>query len=591
MLLSRIVKAWPIWLSVLVFAICAYVGFYFEEFTDIAFLTALSGTFMGGKANSFFHNYMYYTGISYVTKWLFNNFPSIPWWSYLMLLSLLLSTVSSLMLLRDISSFISGKKRWAFLIVVVSAWLIFLAEHLILVQFTKVSLLLAGIPMVHWLLIKLNSDKLQYPKWFFWYYNVLIIFAVMYRLETVTLLFGLVAVFLLVRPSFKWKSVLVYLKWFWPSIAVTLVIWGLFNVELTPTDERYVEIRAYSNTLWDFGQTPTGLNLDTEEDSVKYFALVDFFLNDPDNLNGDLLAELNVIALDKTPSDFLKYFDDWEYRKQKFGDFYTHFIGRKHPFYGQMFLLTLTLFVGFLLVMVKHSLLLRWFVFQVGFWLMLSGIAVMMKMEDRLFQPMLLINVLFSLTFLSSIFPSISLKNKKFVFSTFGMFLLILGPVLVRNTSFWAEKAQKRIRAANYATAAKADIDQRFSGKKIFWNMWAWNLVYPTVLDGTGFVNTTNQHFCIDNGETFLYPNYGEYMKEHFGTDSSVEILKQIKSGPEEVVFLSSPIRMELLTNYFRVVYDLKLETEIIPAPILDDHQHSYLNWEGNFGFHYYKLK
>ena len=90
-----------LWTASLFAVIAVFIGFYYEEFTDVVFQVMFSGIF-SGRPDHLFNTYGSHYLLSHVYKALYLIAPSIPWYGVILSGFMFLATLNLLVLLRRI---------------------------------------------------------------------------------------------------------------------------------------------------------------------------------------------------------------------------------------------------------------------------------------------------------------------------------------------------------------------------------------------------------------------------------------------------------------------------------------------------------
>jgi hypothetical protein len=168
------------------------------------------------------------------------------------------------------------------------------------------------------------------------------------------------------------------LKLLLPSLTVALLLSILLNVDWTPRDKQYNEIRPYQFILLDFETKQDG-TFDSEEDSLTMEVAQLFFLNDEQRIDKDFFSKY-LVLMDKNPLHLKNFITQTNFSKQAFEN--------KLKRINFRYLLWWGLAAGFLayLFYTKDTSKKLYVVFILYSFILL-GIFVLMKMENRILLP------------------------------------------------------------------------------------------------------------------------------------------------------------------------------------------------------------
>lgn len=546
-------------------------GFRYEEFTDVYWNTLLSGI-LTGEPTGFFTNYLNHTFTSWGIARLYAWLPDVPWYGGMLVFALWISTA---LLLQIIWLLKRQSLFWLLLIPLFPLWL----QNITSIQFTRAAYFTALFPLLLFMVRQTVSTEPARYKFMWVLLNTILIWSALTRLETITLILFQVFLYYLLCGWFK-KQLSALLFFFIPALLVLSALWTLINFDFNEADAAYRKVRSYTNTLWDFGQASGSVVCQNERDSVALQTAQQFFLNDPSVINEAFFKKTGVLPKEKMPGSVRSYLSDLGTSRDK-AIIFLNIIWYKQP--GLSFLNLVILLSG--LFLLRKNFFKNYLAIHIAIWLMLFGLAVFMKMEDRVFEP-----VIFTLLIFSAVFV---LLNGKQPDKKATVFLVFLSLTLTGLYTYLAMqsislKSNQYAQLQTYAKSVQNETALLFPNEMLVYNLWAYNLFYQGPLNRPK--QTSNFCFSVDNGLLFLLPAYKNQTQKLFGTSALKPIIKQLKDNNQSVVFISDESRMVLLKKYMRAIYSIDINYRIVQDKATINNGGVFLNWQTPFVFHYYKL-
>lgn len=551
---GRYSLAWCL-LAAFLLHIAAYLiwGLYYNEYTDKFFTAYVDGSFDNGITKPIFYNYGFFTAISQVMAWGYCILPQFNWYGIIGQVFLIFTTGGFLFLLRSLFQSFSAQRRLIALATV--ALVLFWFYHIVLYRTTELSFLACGISTFALVLsfappVSENMGSLTIARA---YFLVLILLSALIRVEPVLMCSVMLAPYALLVVGDRRN---------WPGmVKVALVVlvgfggaYGLYMSALGPGAAKFKEIRVYTHTIWDFGQDNSDLTLHSAADSVKLEAAQQFFISDETGMDGAFYQSIGILPLEKSLSSLPGYLPDLKMRMQRAVGIWLELMKSQWVLFGAF----VFAMVGAMAVLLYNSRWLEWMylmLLQMWFWLILFGITVFMKMELRVFCPLLTLNLL-ALLWLPCYWLFGKGSSKRFsgliVMSTWSL-VLMMG--LFRFQDMRVVTADYK-QAAQNIRAFKTELLNTHADKTIFFNSISWQLLYADLFD-TNELQQKVKLLALDNGELFMYPSHQQTMQQWCGSAGLGDIGNCILDRKDEVLFVSSTDRMQLIERYMQTVYGL----------------------------------
>lgn len=591
-------KLHPLWWSLaaalMLHFVCYWVwGMFYNEYTDKFFTAYVDGSFDSGTPKAVFYNYGYFTAISQLMAWLYGLWPSFNWYGIVGQGIMVLVTTGFVFLLQSIYRSVV-KYKWA-VALMGSTLLPFWIYHIVLYRTTELAFLAFGISTIVLILsytkaLGANMGRLSTVRF---YFVGLLLLSTLVRIEPVLMSsiiwvpYGLIAW----RQKAVKTSVLKVLL-----IAIVGVggSYAMYMSTIGPGSAMFKERRVYNYTIWDFGQADEHLNLTSAADSIKLKAAQQFFVSDKDEMNGAFYQRIGILPLEKSIDAIPGYLLDIHLRVAKALHIWQGLLFSQWV----MFVAAVALFIGISLLLLINGKYKQWlFLLALQFWFyfVLFGVTVFMKMELRVLCPLITLNMvmLASLAFYWVFTDDFQKKGSVVVLLITILSVGVLG--VFKLTEMQTLTTSYQLGAQNIR-AFKKELLVEHSDKTIIFNSIGWQLLRADLFDNNELQNTV-QLLAFDNGELYMYPSYDKTMQQWCGSDHLKDIAKAIVEKKEEILFVSTVDRMQLIEDYLRIVYGVTLNavpvykssvlshppyaSKMMPA-YMDHHDFSYFVVQGS---------
>jgi hypothetical protein len=333
---------------------------YYEEGGDTFIKNTLSGVFIGQPGLPPF-SFGAHFGLSYFYLHLYKLFPHVMWYDFF---TIFYSIVA--LTLVFFSFHVACKKKQ--LLPAIILGLTIYADNLLMFEITRISLTIA---ITSSFLLLSSPPTISNKKLIL--LQLLLCLSVFLRIESFFLGSFLMLLTVVINAAYVRN-----LKLLLPSLTVALLLSILLNVDWTPRDKQYNEIRPYQFILLDFETKQDG-TFDSEEDSLTMEVAQLFFLNDEQRIDKDFFSKY-LVLMDKNPLHLKNFITQTNFSKQAFEN--------KLKRINFRYLLWWGLAAGFLayLFYTKDTSKKLYVVFILYSFILL-GIFVLMKMENRILLP------------------------------------------------------------------------------------------------------------------------------------------------------------------------------------------------------------
>ncbi|HWB62640.1 MAG TPA: hypothetical protein VG603_03945 [Chitinophagales bacterium] len=544
-------------LLLVVYALAAINGcFYYEEGTEPYFTILTRGDFTG-RPESIPNPYGFWMGITHVMKYLYiinNNF---DWYAFFLLIGYLMLLIQLKPIVAIVGhTYKANTPKWLFSASVIIGAFAF-SQNLVVWQGTRMPLLLAGAALFNMFNTITKKAPASKKRILTQGWNTLcFIYAAISRNEPAMLAVGIFVPFFLITCWLKPKIK----SYAWPVVSF-LTIGGmavLLNIPFNQTDAQYLAFRKYQFTLWDFKQPLQTLHLKTNADSVTIAAANTQFQNDTNRINTAFFHRIGLLPLDKTPASMPYYFENLtgvgKKLKERSQRMFEHH-------YALIFLyLLLTIFIPLLYNGAKEAK--RWYwLANTYFVAMYLGLAIFMKMESRLFVPMLWCFILQNLVWFSLFEnggnkPAPQLNSIKITAYLIILAIIAFGQIklYINEFRFLKDREARSVELVKTVCALPQKI--------VVVGIDVLDKLHPRPF-GKPFEKCGKSFVSVDNGIHYMLSTYAEYMKGLTGSSQTDSIMHFLYSQHQNVVYMVDINRERMIENYFKVNYNCPL---IFPA-------------------------
>lgn len=541
----------------------AHQGYcYYEDPNEDGYCVILMrGDFTGGP-QTLPNTSGFWTGLTYPVKALYTIKGDADWYGIFM-------TVGYGLLLFQIAQILpfiySGLKKitskWVAIVVICISAVLF-SENLFLWQLTRLSLLLSGISFFKiWLNLNDTQHTRQY-KWASYVFNVLCFsYAAFIRSEPAAVNF---AVWLpLVMLDYINGTTLKKYVAFVPLLVVIGIIAFITNTPTNQADSNYLAFRKYQFSFFDYKQPAGTLNIRTAEDSMIYAAATTAFLSDSAKLNTAYFKRIGMMPMDKTPSALPYYFRNLSTGPGKIKKAWSK-IATGSPafllFYWLCFL------VGMVIIYITAKEKMFWYLLS-QLWpvILFLGITTFMKMENRVLVPMMWCFLIQNLVWCFFLTGEKHISTK--LASVLALIFVFVGLAIGKADT---ARVYNRWKLKQYEEAQADKLMQNINTrteKIIVVNDNACSKLAIRPFKPR-YVFTDKKIVCLNYFQLFWLAGYGPYMESVCGKSDLPGIVKALYEQKNNVLFISKPARMEMIKDYFGVLYHFNLPYTAVDATV-----------------------
>lgn len=537
-------------IAAVVWLLCALLtvtGFqFYEDGMDSIAQTFLSDMLVDGAPVTPFATGKWLL-IDRVLIFLGGVFPKVDWYGVVMFL---LSGVVAAMLFRvhGVSASANTERTGApFQFLVFGVALLFL-ENLVLMQYTRVAYFICCLPMVL-AFIRLRNG-IEPTRVQLLAGGACFIVGALIRMEAAALaIFMMAPLLVFVRP----KGMGFISTGIRTLLLPLAVVAGVSALMLYPS-ELDDDIRLHNRFLHNadgLRHEPAQLGISNRSDSLAYDVTLSYFMNDPLHINDGLVKRAGIMPMTSAGA-IASHLGALERFGQRVRRYVPHYVDRHRG-------ILLFVFCCFMYAMMfpnsasdRRGLLLLFLSYAV----LAILIAGYIKIEDRVFNPMVLTWAVIALLF----------SNRDMMAGRglgFALTLIVMVSVAAEATALSkiiaekqeGERSVKRLlEHASVQEAGLVVIDTKVMAQ-----------LHQSPFRPVSLPKDV-EYFSIDNGIMFLYPGYEARALRLFGTIDTGGMMTQLAACKDTCVLVSSKFRAARVTEYFNLQHGLSLRVKPIYA-------------------------
>lgn len=568
-----------IFLTTVILVIWTYFskGIYFGWFDDIMILNVMKGQFSQ-------HTYptdSLFRLISYLLSFLYTKIPLFPWYGVFLTTTLVLSIYLILLYLFESVQF-KKTTNWLLLIILLcSVYILFLEEFIVLINFTKASVLLTGISLLfYWQ--KLNSK----PNIIF--HPILLLFIVGYLIRdqtaNVIILFIILLITLqtLINKSY-WNA---FKKFFLITSTLLILLNTIFQLTRNNDYGLEKEVWPYISNIVDGNRYQTVDNKDiSTKDSVKLAAIRLYYFLDKDKIDIPFLEKMGG------DSPFsLKTLQFWkEHLTQQILLFENRYessyegLNLFNKFKISVFISTILIIFSFLIYckkIINKKVLLTVFLSIISLYSYFFLIAIFFKYEDRLFTPVFIIVLVYTID-----------QLKLFSVRTQSFFLILTIVILLPFTLLRSESLNQIRDLKREDLRNKSEYINELNGfkNKIFiHDYWSQVLIYSSPYKEVELIKN-NTHIIFGDMPLYLLESYRLYLQKSICSYGSYVEFYECMAENKNAIFIMPPFRAKLIESYLKILYNKDfIFEEIYPNSVLNI-KTSFFTWN-EINYRYYQI-
>ncbi len=497
-------------------------------------------------------------GLGQVYIWLYSLNADVPWYDWMMAAFMVLST--AVVFSAIFASLCQQGRAWQITAFNVALFLLFIAEHIVNWNITRGAFIMCIAAFICFALI-LAERKFSMRMCCMLLANAaLFILGFLVRPESGELILILGTGYLFFRYGFKKEIWLRFLPFIIPAVCVA----GYLTYERHQSTEFYLQLEPITEyQIWLGNMVPIS-EMKTAEDSMKYVALKEGIVNDPEKISNEFVKR--VVA----GKSSLRLEKDLFVRA-------ASILLESIKAYPHLLFLNLFLTTIFFVSFIRKGKWLGYIFFHAFFWALIFSICYLMVMEPRIFGAALFFYTAGNLIFLfqSGCFSQFKPNALKHSLIAAGC-ITILAQLYLMNISrndYEKNIIQNRLRFQALENTARNNllVPDANAFMIIFFNNF-------TPFQTPNF-SAFKKVFMMDLETKSLHPGYRSYLDKNCGCNSADlgEFYDYLYSHKEEVVLVGELHRWQFFESYLKIVhhknYSFKSVGFIPPITISTDLQ------------------
>lgn len=545
-------------------AVGLFFGFYYGWVDEVNDVVLFSGLLTGFPQVNIDHNIF----VANILVFLYGKFPYVAWYGIFMHLLIFISmisvTYSILSIGRDAGS---------------PAWGCFIAAGLIIVFFLEV---IAFFNITYVSMLATIAGFIGYTgcgsRRVGNLYLLLIVLAILIRAEA-----ALFVLFFLLLKQAILKPEMLQRKRLIPLVLTMFITFSLvyYQRQHPPkVSDRYVEMAPYLYSLED-ATTILDERSHSREDSMILTSVINRQMCDLDLLERFIFQE-NGPRRFYEPGNILQFSPRLILSKLKSTIRYASSYPQAYNGYnwgGKLLVLLLFICCLYILLFISRAgwskpqnVILSIFVLMSAAYMLL---ALMIKLEYRVIQPMLLLVSIWLITELLK-----SKDRKLFRFAVPVLFLVCGMYQLDRIAGFSLQK-QTELESKR---SIQSELNEAFRGKTILYDVSSVYLMHDTPFRQVR-LSASNRHMICSHFWLIVFRELAWYYEDHCGSSEMQDILACYYRSKDSVLFVSNDYSMRFLSDFTATFYNARYEFRRLDYPAISDISYSYMSVPLDYGY------
>ncbi|MCB9231937.1 MAG: hypothetical protein H6581_09755 [Bacteroidia bacterium] len=560
-------------------------GFYYGWMDDSIIDNYLRGEFSARPVPDF---YLYLRGFSQIIAWLYARFPSVPWFGLLLFVSILGAVFN---LFYFINRMLTRAKvaPWKITLLLLLIFGGILLENVFLLNITRSGLLLAGASLFCLADLAIYDREIPRKSLKFFLFTLLFVCGYLIRPETTVIPLAFFSLLLLFFISPKNKK---------QVISVLVVIMSVILLHQTGEflfkSEEKVKFEQKWPAIWN---TLDGSNYQpgfpaTREDSIRLRALQMWYFQDSTQFDQAFFERAGAVSSfsGRVLGNWRhNLYDEYEKSRYTFREYHTSL----NWFWKNLIMLSLSVILtgGFLYQGSGNR---RQLFIRFG---LLSGLflgtilipAIFIKMEDRILAPSLIFFIL-SLSWVG--LQAHSNEAKPFGFPKAVQWVALLALTVLASwrlvdlhqlaDEYKQENETKRL--------AIQELKKAFPGKILLYDILTMSALHGKPLACHQPIAPQNKNLAFGEYWSQIMHSFLESQKQICPQNDWPEFFSCLYENRENVVFVHSKYRIDLLEEYFEVLYGVPYKFQkILPDSRLSQIRYSF--FQEPMDFDYYQFR
>lgn len=520
--------------ALIIIGLYASPGFFFETGSDVYVNLIQRGTFTA-YGEGVLNNYGIYI---FLTHWFAKLQALLPQFNSLYVFIL----ISFILITANLMYFsLHNLKGWnVFAKFILAFCLMLMGVHcLYSVETARTSMLLTGSSSLILFLLWRENKLTTLNYLFFFGMSVL---GLLIRIESAILILALV----LPVGFFLSHRKIAYLKITFPYAIVVLILSHFLNTPLSDADKGYSALRPYQFGLWDYQLNDIDLDELSTRDAIIYETASNFFIADPKHINPTFFERIGIEQADKTLAGILRLFKHT--KPSKIYSFYQSNKAQILPLfivYGSLIL--------YLLIFSSRPLTVLYITIYAMSIILV--VACLMKMELRIFHPILFLAILLICASVRIRFPEKKPLRAVAITLSVALLVLITGASAYSTQNYLNQKTK----LASEMNVLQSHIDELEDNSLVIVNLQVFTN-WEQKLSVATSKNTTTNLVVLDNFLLFLQASQQKKLYDISACSDYFCFMNYlIELKDKNIILVSSSARKDMFDQYIAELYQVDM--------------------------------
>ncbi|MCO5229680.1 MAG: hypothetical protein M9958_00850 [Chitinophagales bacterium] len=553
-------------------------GFHYGWIDDVLQSNYLKGIGLAAPAKQMYTNQVLISRLYYE---LYKLIPDKPWYGYFSVFYLTVATTMLIYLLTRLFNNFYRNNLFFFIFFIASFYLLFWMDSIILVNFTKTSILLVGVSV----LLLHNTLEYDLPsikrKVKIFLCLIFLLLGFLNRLE-VALLWTVPFIIYLWR--YKDKASYKVIKLFVFTVFLSVLI---YKIQTSPEIQANVEKISHIQNLTDGKNVYNESFSELSNSDFRYKSIFLYYWPDSTLISDSLLSKwgsnklYSIYNLRNIP---LKVAYEVHKAKDGYNEEYSE---GSNWWYNYIFLLFINFILGVLFfVFYKRKnpqLIYNHTAFLIAIIGLLSVVLLFYKLESRVALPSITIISLVSLVTLSQLqIKSLSNQRK-------WLILFVLVPIIAYQHNKYIQISIDRKHEEELKRNFITEINHSFTDKILLFDIWSLSLLHTSLL-GKVELNATNKYITHFESWSNFVPDNVRALNRICQCSDFISFYDCISQNKEKFVFvMTEELRHNFIEEYALEMHNYKLRFKKLPNLSALNQIH-YSLMPGRYDFNYYYL-
>jgi hypothetical protein len=562
-----------------IFIFCTYLlsGIYYGWVDDVLMEQTFRGMF---TAVPIADTFLYFRGIGHIFVALYKYFPAVPWYGIVFLLTAWLTCTFIFSILYK-AAIRLGLSFPIQILIYLIAYCAFMYDAVMLLNFTKLSLFLCSTSILYFSILYIESEIILSLKSSI----ILLIFNISFLIRPETNILSvipscglLVCHALYFSPDNKVKTGLL------ASILLILpllTLWADNNVWASADKKEFQKKWKDIHSLLDENNINKQIAteaLKNPKDSIRLVALSSWYYYDETKIDAAYLKKINDTQYTNKSLAY-KAITQYFNAAKRYTANYSPQLNWFNK--GAFFLIMCVLLTALIVRTSEKNRTITTLSLLIGPVALILFVAILYKMEERVYTPYIVAILLSLITFYSFLKPP---SNKSLI--TCLCILAIMGVVNVyqnhKLSAFKKDELEKK-------RGIIAELNNTYSNKILVFDYFSRLLIHDTPFTNA-YLNNSNTYLIWGENSLQQFASHRKYLTSILGKNNFSSFIDYTLSHTENTVFVICNYRRDLIQSYTRILYNkpIKFTRQFTTQNNADKLHYSFV-WD-SISYNYYKI-